>query len=264
VPPDARVAAHVIVDDLTAASPALAADDARHLGSVLRLRPGEPVGATDGRGGYRPCVYAGSGRLTPAGPVEVFPTRIPVLTVGLVPVKGDRPEWAVQKLTELGVDRIVLLSSERSVVRWDDRRMAAHLGRLDRVARAALMQSRQVWLPEISGVVPVASVLGAPPGPGVADGMALAGMALADMGGSPIGAAVHTVVVGPEGGWTDAERGWAAGRVVGLGQAVLRAETAAVAAGVLLTALRAGLASPAAPAGVEARGPMGPAPAERS
>jgi 16S rRNA (uracil1498-N3)-methyltransferase len=128
----------------------------------------------------------------------------------------------------------------------NDRRMAAHLGRLDRVARAALMQSRQVWLPEISGVVPVASVLGALPGPGVADGVALA-----DMGGSPIGAAVHTVVVGPEGGWTDAERGWAAGRVVGLGQAVLRAETAAVAAGVLLTALRAGLASPASPAGLE-------------
>jgi 16S rRNA (uracil1498-N3)-methyltransferase len=246
LPPDARVAAHVIVDDLTAASPALAADDARHLDSVLRLRPGERVGATDGRGGYRPCVYAGSGRLTPAGPVEVFPSRVPVLTVGLVPVKGDRPEWAVHKLTELGVDRIVLLSSERSVVRWDDRRMAAHLARLDRVARAALMQSRQVWLPEISGVVPVASVLGALPGPGVADGVALA-----DMGGSPIGAAVHTVVVGPEGGWTDAERGWAAGRVVGLGQAVLRAETAAVAAGVLLTALRAGLASPASPAGLE-------------
>ena len=34
-------------------------------------------------------------------------------------MKGDRPEWAVQKLAELGVDRVVILHSDRSVVRWD-------------------------------------------------------------------------------------------------------------------------------------------------
>jgi 16S rRNA (uracil1498-N3)-methyltransferase len=51
------------------------------------------------------------------------------------------------------------------------------------------------------------------------------------------------VLVGPEGGWSEAELQLAAGdgRVVGLGTTVLRAETAAVAAGVLLTARRAGL-----------------------
>lgn len=235
--PDAGVAAHVIVDDLS--EPALDRDDAHHLSSVLRLRDGEPVGATDGRGGYLPCVYAG-GRLSPAGDVVVSPRRQPELTVGLVPVKGDRPEWAVQKLTELGVDRILLLSSARSVVRWEGARRDSHLARLRRVARSAVMQSRQLWLPSVAGVVPVASVLaGGGGGAGMGGG---AGVALADMGGGPLTSGVHTVLVGPEGGWTDEERGLCPPeRVVGLGEAVLRAETAAVAAGVLMTALRAGV-----------------------
>ena len=57
--------------------------------------------------------------------------RCRVLTVAFAPVKGERPEWVVQKLTELGIDRIVPLPSGRSVVRWSgrtrhgDRRAAA-------------------------------------------------------------------------------------------------------------------------------------------
>jgi 16S rRNA (uracil1498-N3)-methyltransferase len=223
-------AAHVLVEDLSGPVLALSEDDSRHLSSVLRLRPGEAVAATDGRGGLVPCVWSAGGRLEVAGPVVVSAPRSPRLTVGFVPVKGDRPDWAVQKLTELGVDRIVLLSSERSVVRWEGGRAAAHLARLERVARSALMQSRQVWLPEIVGVVPVPELL-AGAGPGVA---------VADIGGAPLGAGVDTVLVGPEGGWSDAERALSAA-TVGLGSGVLRAETAAVAAGVLLTAVRAGL-----------------------
>ena len=224
----------VLVADLAAL--VLDEEAAHHLSSVLRLRPGEAVEATDGRGGLVPCVWAGAGRLDAVGPVVVSPPRSPVLTVGFVPVKGDRPDWAVQKLTELGVDRIVLLSSERSVVRWAEERAAGHVARLERVARSALMQSRQVWLPEVVGVVPVGEVL--------AGGAAEAGVAVADLGGPPLDAGVHTVLVGPEGGWSEAEREWAGPRV-GLGAGVLRAETAAVAAGVLLTAVRAGLAAPA-------------------
>lgn len=235
----------------------LAPDDARHLSSVLRLRDGEPVGATDGRGGYVPCAWS-SGRLSAAGPLEVSPPRAPALTVGFVPVKGDRPEWAVQKLTELGVDRIVLLSSARSVVRWEGARLASHLSRLERVARSAVMQSRQVWLPAVGGVSPVASFLGGAGAGGLAAGGPAAGgraaggpagVAVADMGGGPLPAGVHTVLVGPEGGWTDAERdAFRAAGVpsVGLAPSVLRAETAAVTAGALLAALRAGLVAPTA------------------
>lgn len=241
--------AHVVVADL--GSLELDTDDAHHLHSVLRLRPGEPVGATDGRGGYVPCRYIGRGVIEADGPAEASPPRTPLLTVAFAPIKGDRPEWAVQKLTELGVDRIVLIHSQRSVVRWDAERAAGHLERLRRVARSAVMQSRQWWLPEVAGMTELGTFLaGAPssaagPDPDVPgrDGGIGGGVALADMGGLGPGPGLHTVVVGPEGGWTPEERRMASA-VVGLGAAVLRAETAAVAAGVLLGAMRAGLVRP--------------------
>jgi 16S rRNA (uracil1498-N3)-methyltransferase len=69
---------------------------------------------------------------------------------------------------------------------------------------------------------------------------AFAAVALADPGGAPLTLSTPTVLVGPEGGWTDEELA-AVPCHVGLGPHVLRAETAAVAAGVLLAALRAGL-----------------------
>lgn len=239
-------AAHVIVADLE--HPVLEREDAHHLKSVLRLRPGEAVGATDGRGGYRLCEWTGGPGLSPVGSVSVAPARRPLVTVGLVPVKGDRPEWAVQKLAELGVDRIVVLSSDRSVVRWEGDRLASHLARLERVGRAAVMQSRQVWLPAVVGGPAVRAVLGSGGSGALGEAGDLgAGLALADMGGGVVSAGVHTILVGPEGGWSDAERAAAGSRRISLGPAVLRAETAAVAAGVLLTSLRAGLVGPAGP-----------------
>jgi 16S rRNA (uracil1498-N3)-methyltransferase len=159
----------------------------------------------------------------------------PSLTVGLTPTKGDRPEWAVQKLTELGVDRILVLRTERSVVRWEGDRADHHLQRLRRVAREAAMQSRRVWLPELVGPVTVGELLGA------------AGVVVADPGGRPPTREDRTVLCGPEGGWSDAERA-AAGPALGLGPGILRAETAAVTVGALLVALRAGLVDPAPPA----------------
>ena len=44
----------------------------------------------------------------------------PEITIAFALVKGERPEWVVQKLTEVGVDRIVPFVAERSVVQWDD------------------------------------------------------------------------------------------------------------------------------------------------
>ena len=63
-------------------------------------------------------------------------------TIAVAIPKQDRPEWLVQKATELGIDRIVFLHAERSVVRWDGARAERHLTRLARVAGEAMMQSR--------------------------------------------------------------------------------------------------------------------------
>jgi 16S rRNA (uracil1498-N3)-methyltransferase len=147
------------------------------------------------------------------------------VTVAFAVVKGERPEWAVQKLTEIGVDRIVPLQTARSVVRWPLGESGGQVARLRRVAREAAVQSRRVWLPVVDGVTPFE---------------ALAGGALAHPGGAGPSLEQPTVLVGPEGGWDDAEL--ASGRpLVGLGPSVLRTETAAVVAGALLCALRAGI-----------------------
>ncbi len=228
---DARsAAAHVVVADLSA--PEIDGEDAHHLGSVLRLRPGEAVGATDGSGGWRLCRFGSDASLAVDGEIHRADRPRPRLTVAFAPVKGDRPEWAVQKLTELGVDRIVLLHADRSVVRWEGSRSASHLDRLRKVARQALMQSRLCWLPEIEGVWEFSQVAQAP------------GAALADPDGTPPSLDFPTLLVGPEGGWSPAEQAFGLERVA-LGPAVLRSESAAVAAGVLLSALRAGLVRPA-------------------
>jgi 16S rRNA (uracil1498-N3)-methyltransferase len=224
------VAAHIVVTDLQ--DPEVDDEDRHHLESVLRLRRGEVVSVTDGLGGWRRCRYGSDGLLTPDGDVVRRDRVKPLISIGFAPVKGDRPDWAVQKLTETGVDRIIMLRTHRGVVRWEGDKMGRHLERMRDVARQALMQSRRVWLPEIVGPED-ASVL-----------MARAGVAIAAPGGSRPDLSVTTVLVGPEGGWSESEERLAPRRV-GLGDGVLRTESAAVAAGILLAALRAGLVNPA-------------------
>lgn len=184
---------------------------------------------SDGAGGVRRCRFGPE--LEPVGEVERVARAAPPVTVAFAVVKGQRPEWAVQKLTEVGVDRIVPLVTARSVVRWPPGEAGGQVARLRRVAREAAMQSRRVWLPTVAGVTPFAALIGG------------AGVALAHPGAGPPALAHPLVLIGPEGGWDDAELA-AAPALVGLGPSVLRTETAALVAGTLLCALRAGVVSP--------------------
>ena len=227
--------AHVFVDDLTA--PTLSDDDQHHLARVLRVRDGESVSASDGRGGWRLCQWL-DGRLDAASDVQHVAAPAPRIGVALVPVKGDRPEWAVQKLTEIGVDDIVVLApTRRAVVRWGDDK---HLRKLQVVAREAAMQSRRVWLPTITGPVSLAEVCARP------------GAAVADPAGEPFDAgplnaaardasapspATSLIIIGPEGGF-DADELTPSVHRVSLGDTILRAETATLVAATLLATLR--------------------------
>lgn len=161
-------------------------------------------------------------------------------------MKGDRTEWAAAKCAELGVDRIVLLLCERTVIRMPVRMPAevaaeanakdGDIGRrrsirLERVAREAAMQARRTWLPLLRGPLAFADALSA-------------GVALAEPGGAPPGLTTPSILVGPEGGWSEVELEAArsAGhRRVSLGGTILRTETAAVAAATVLAALRSGI-----------------------
>lgn len=210
-------AAHVLVDDV--AHPALDDPTTHHLFRVLRVREGDVVTVTDGRGSWRVC-RAADATLSPDGDAEAATEPATRCTVAFAIPKADRPEWIVQKLTELGVTRIVLLHTERSVVHWERDRANRHVAKLRRVAVEALEQSRGVWLPEITGPVAAAEVL--------------ADMAVAEPGGRRLTRGDSTLAIGPEGGWSAAELAIAQDRVE-LSASVLRVETAALVAGAMLT-----------------------------
>ncbi len=242
-PASARAQVLVAADVLTVDTGeliALDAADAHHLGRVLRLGSDEVVTATDGAGAWRSCRLVvdapaggrrrdGGSALIAVGPVLHVAAPAPLVTVAFAPVKGDRPEWVVQKLTEIGVDRIVVIEAERSVVRWDGDRVTRNLERLRSASREALCQCRRVHLPEILGpfrATDLATALGET-------------VVFAEPGSSGVPCLdVPTVAIGPEGGWSASELG--AVPTIDLGPTTLRAETAALVAGSLLCALRSG------------------------
>jgi 16S rRNA (uracil1498-N3)-methyltransferase len=238
----AAAAAQVFVDDPSA--PALGADDRHHLEKVLRLRAGEEVIVSDGAGRWGRTLWVdGKTPLTPVqgasgpggdGSVQFEAAPAPTLTVAFAPTKGERPEWVVQKLTELGVDRVVPLISARSVIRWEGERGASAVERLRRVGREAASQCRRVWLPEVTEVMQFSQLGRLGPAGQVV---------LAQLSGAPPAPAHLVVAVGPEGGWNDEELDSGL-PTVGFGLSVLRAETAAVTAGALMVSLRTGTVAP--------------------
>jgi len=209
--------------DLAGVSTVSLDDDEHHLRRVLRVRDGESVTVSDGAGAWVPCRYTASGLTIDGDPHRESspPAR---RTVAFVPVKGERTDWTVEKLVEIGIDDIVVLAPTlRSVVRWDDRRVEAQSEKLRRTALAAASQSRRVWLPEVRVGVALAD---------------LTDVAVADPDGAPLEAVHRGIAVGPEGGFDPVEIGERPR--VSLGATILRAETAAVVAGTLLIAHRGG------------------------
>lgn len=229
-------------------------DAARHAARSLRLGPGDRITSSDGRGALAVCriVEADPRRVT----AEVEERRVreppaPKLTVLLAPPKGDRLAWAIQKLTEVGTDRIVLVEAVRSVRRWSPDRAGRALARLRAVARAAAEQSRAVFLPEIEGPRTWEEALGEAEtrGPivllweGAREG-------LADI--LPEGPEEVAVVVGPEGGIAEEDAREAERRgalLASLGAQILRTETAALAGASIVLARYGRLGGRGEPAG---------------
>ena len=213
--------AQVFVDIL--GDPELSPDDTHHLSRVRRVRDGEHIVVCDGAGAWQMWVW-NSGTLDEAiGDIVVEP-ELTYTCVGVPLLAPGRTELAVEKLTELGVARITPFVSERVQRPPKPDRAAVLLERLHRIAREAAAQCRSVQLPVIDDVQQLGELVGS-------RGDTLA---FADPDGGPLTDAVNTLIVGPEGGFTDAEIGLAP--TVWLSRHVLRAETAAIAAGVLLTA----------------------------
>jgi 16S rRNA (uracil1498-N3)-methyltransferase len=218
--------AHVFVDDVEA--PRLTTDDHHHLARVLRLPTGSALTVGDGSGRWRAARMTRGLDVADAGEIVADARPAPALTVAFALVKGDRPELTVQKLTEVGVDRMVPFVAERSVAHWDAAKAERQHARLTAIARQAAVQCRRTWLPQVVRL----STFG--------DVASLAGAVMADREGGPPSLDRPVVLVGPEGGWSPSERASGLPRCR-LSDNVLRADTAAITGGVLLAAMRAQL-----------------------
>lgn len=217
-------AAHVFVEDIT--QPVLIDEDFAHLSKSLRLRDGESVSVSDGKGSWRFCVWRNNEHLELMSDVETHQRMEPQLAIAVSPVKGDRTDLAVEKMTEIGVDEIIVMAPlRRSVVRWDERKFAQNIDRLSRIARGAAMQSRRLYVPQVVGPVLLADVLSQDD------------VAVADPSGTADIGSVHTIVIGPEGGFDPDEIPHTAAHV-SLGEHILRAETAAIVAATVMVAHR--------------------------
>ncbi len=221
------------VDQVRHGQAEITGENAHHLTRVLRVEAGQKFEITDNQRAWLASVETAHKNLVRFTVIEELAAgpELPAITLHLALIKFERFEWAVEKATELGVARIVPVEANRSehglfagaqkrVERW--KRIAREASEQSRRLRApevdlpirlpeALQDhaTHRVWLDEQPGAAPLIRAFSPRP----ADSAAL--------------------LIGPEGGWTDAERrqfaasGWLA---ASLGPSVLRAETAVCAA----------------------------------
>ena len=218
-----------IADEFTADRAALVGAHAAHLARVLRAKPGQEFDISVGESVRRGRVLSVSDdRVEFELGEQITVSATAKITAALAIFKFDRFEWAVEKLTELGVAEIVPLLASRT----DPHLASAAAKRVERwrrVALAAAEQSRRVTPPEIAEPVKLRQY--GPPGQKIVLAESEEELALKDAL-DPSSADV-VIAIGPEGGWTADElrwftqNGW---KAVSLGRNILRAETAAIAA----------------------------------
>jgi 16S rRNA (uracil1498-N3)-methyltransferase len=204
----------------------LDAGQANYLGNVMRLGEGSELLTFDGQSGEWLARVSEAGKKRMTLSIE-RQTRVAEAVsdvwLAFAPVKRTQTDWLVEKATELGVARLIPIKTQRTIAE------RVKLERLESIAIEAAEQCGRTRLPEIAEPVSLAQLL-------KQDGRVLY---FADEGGGEPAAGAFktgpaTILTGPEGGFTDAER--VAIRAlrnavpISLGPRILRAETAALAA----------------------------------
>jgi 16S rRNA (uracil1498-N3)-methyltransferase len=205
----------------------LAGPEAHHLATVMRARPGAAVCLFNGDGAEYPAVVTAADKKQVI--LQITGRRIPErelafrLEVAAPLPKGDRGDFLIEKLTELGVTRYVPLRTERSIVHPGDTK----LEKLGRTVIEASKQCGRNSLMEVEKVTPWHAYCHDAELPTVR-------IVAHPVGEMPVLAAAGNVAIaiGPEGGFTDEEiadartAGW---KAIGIGPRILRIETAAMA-----------------------------------
>ena len=229
-----------IADEVSPDRAALVGEHADHLSRVLRARVGQDFDIATGETVRRGRISSiTSARVEFDLGEEVSAASLFEITLALAIFKFDRMEWAIEKCTELGVSRIVPVIARRT----DSYLAAASAKRVERwqrIARQASEQSRRDTPPEIAAPLKVSVALNLP---------GAARILLAESEEQTLlrhvvkpHAANEGIVlaVGPEGGWTEDElqsfqqAGWIS---ASLGNNILRAETAAMAATAIVASI---------------------------
>jgi 16S rRNA (uracil1498-N3)-methyltransferase len=206
--------------------------EARYILTVLRLEAGDEVTVFDGEGTeYRAELREDDEQgmylaiQEESHPERESPLRI---TLGQGLLKGDKMKFVIQKATELGVARIVPLTTARSIPLVEEERESLRRARWERIAQEAAKQSGRTVVPQIEAIHDIADFLAACAGARVIfwEGEPTPLREVVDQIDPQKGI---TLLIGPEGGFSEEEVAAAQTQgfiVAGLGQRVLRAETA--------------------------------------
>jgi 16S rRNA (uracil1498-N3)-methyltransferase len=226
-----------IADEVSGSRAALLGSHADHLANALRARIGQEFDIATAENVRRGRIVSITDGRVEFELGEVIPVAaVPILTLLLSIFKFDRMEWAIEKCVELGAARIVLVVAQRTEVHLA---IAAQkrLERWQRIARQASEQSRRASLPEISQPVKLKAAVTEAIGARIVLAESEEQVSLKDALKSALRTFTPpgevTLAFGPEGGWTEPElklflgAGWT---TASLGSAILRAETAAIAA----------------------------------
>ena len=231
------------VDELSTDRVEITGEEADHARRVLRLAPGDAVELLDGRGGVAAGEVVEVGRTfrIDIDDRRQAPRLKPLVDVAAAIPKGDRAATLIEKASELSADRVIPLITERSVVDPGKGKRK----RFERIAAESAKQCGRAWTMAVDAPVALPELLAQAdhdvkliadvPRAGEDMQQLQAEAARSDSVSRPYDAQTETVLVliGPEGGWTEAERaqpreaGFATWR---LGPAVMRIETAALAA----------------------------------
>jgi 16S rRNA (uracil1498-N3)-methyltransferase len=240
-----------IADEVSANRAALIGEHAEHLVRVLRAQVGQDFDIATGEAVRRGRIVSVNPRRVEFDLAEELPVTDAVQVTLLLGIfKFDRMEWAIEKCTELGVAQIIPMIARRT----DAHLAAASKKRVERWQRIALQateQSRRTAPPEISTPLKFADALSLPAAVKIVLSESENQTHLCDTVGPDAGNGKIILAVGPEGGWSDDElqsfhqAGWIS---ASLGNTILRAETAAIAATALIISILSRPASPSSQA----------------
>ena len=210
----------------------LGEEESKHCVRVLRLRSGGRIHITDGRGNLFCCEITDDNpkrcTVRVVSTEEGFEKMPYALTVAVAPTKNvDRYEWFAEKATEIGVDRITPVLTDRC------ERRTLRIDRILRVVTGAMKQSLKAYLPRVDSPMPLRELLELP-----CAGSRLIAHCEESGNRTPLGEAFGPreqvlILIGPEGDFSSDEIRSALDsgfRAVSLGRSRLRTETAGVVA----------------------------------